>query len=353
MPAPESRSAVDAVRALLGALGAPAITQAFALESALAARLANLNRAPNALGFDPLARPPAGTAPARRQQAAADTAAQTPRQQAMPAMALADGIGALLGDALAGKTATAHPAPAVGALAGIGAALAALNGPAPSKTTVGKTQRMPDAAQAQQAVRAIALTATGAVSEAAGLGAQALAALPGGAGAAPVLGQIAALGNALWWRMALAPPAENGTVSAPVLGRPAAGRGQRLAGTQTGGSSGHKQSATGSAAQAGSTVDRAQSALAGIGKLAVELFDYVAGAGGKAPAVPDRQPAPRAPSVLTPARGERSMPPAPGGTPPLASASSGSASVAWEGAGADDLARALRAEGLLRGADLS
>lgn len=354
MPAPESRSAVDAVRALLGALGAPAITQALALENALAAKLADLSRAPDAVGFDPLARPPAGAAPARRQPSATDTAGRKPRQQAMPAMALADGIGALLGDALAGKATTAQWAPALGTLAGIGAALARLTAPPTGKATVRKTQPVPHPVQAQQAVRAVALTTTGAVSDAAGLGAQALAALPGGAGAAPVLGQIAALGNALWWRMALAPPAAEGTVSAPVLGRRAARRGQSVAGTQTGGPSGHRQSATRSTAQAGSSVDRAHSALAGIGKLAVELFDYVAGASGEAPARPNRQPAPRAPSLLAPARGERSTPPAPGaGTPPLASASTGSAPVAREGAGADDLARVLRAEGLLRGTDLA
>lgn len=350
MLAPESGSAVDAVRAALDALGAPAITQALALENALAAKLADLSRVPDAVGFDPLARPVAGAVPARRQPSAPDTAGRKPQPSAMPAMALAGGVGALLGDVLAGKTTTAHPPPAVGALAGIRAALAALSGPASHKTTAGKTQPVPNAAQAQQAVRAVALTATGAVSEATGLGAQALAALPGGAGAAPVLGRIAALGNALWWQIALAPPGAQGTGPA----RRPARRSQRDAGTQTGGPSGHRQPTTRSAADGGSGVDLAGSALAGIGKLAVELFTFAAG-GDDAPVKPGRHPAPRAPSVLVPTHGVRSTPAAPSGDtpPPLADVSTVSTRFALEGASADDLARALRAEGQLRGADLA
>lgn len=352
MPAPDRTAPVEAVRALLGALGVPAIGQALALENALAAKLADLNRAPEAAGFDPLARPPAGAVPAKRHQSAADTAGRKQPSPTMPERALVGGIGALLGDALAGKPSAGRPTPALGTLAGIGAALAGLPAPPHDKTKARNTRPV----QAPQTGRAIALAATGAVSDAAGLAAQALAVLPGSAGVAPVLGQIAALGNALWWQMALTPPAAQSAASPPPVELRPARRGQGVASTQAGGPSGHRQPAiaTRSTAPAGLRVDGAQSALAGIGRLTVELFDYVAGAAGEAPAPPHRQPAPRAPSVLAPARGERSAPPAPGaGTPPLASASTRFTSVARAGADADDLARELRAEGLLRGADLA
>lgn len=356
MPAPDRTAPVEAVRALLGALGVPAIGQALALENALAAKLADLNRAPQAAGFDPLARPPAGAVPAKRHQSAADVARRKQPSPTMPERALVGGIGALLGDALAGKPSARRPAPALGTLAGIGAALAGLPAPPHDKAKARNTRRASRPVQAPQTGRAIALATTGAVSDAAGLAAHALAVLPGSAGVVPVLGQIAALGNALWWQMALAPPAAQSAASPPPVELRPARRGQGVAGTQAGGPPGHRQPAiaTRSTAQAGLRVDGAQSALAGIGKLTVELFDYVAGTAGEAPAPPHRQPAPRAPSVLAPARGERSAPPAPGaGTPPLASASTRFTSVARAGADADDLARVLRAEGLLRGADLA
>jgi hypothetical protein len=62
-------------------------------------------------------------------------------------------------------------------------------------------------------------------------------------------------------------------------------------------------------------------------------------------------------AVLAPARGERSAPPAAGdSTAAVASAGSAPAAmvpaVSTPPASADDLARALRAEGLLRGVDL-
>ena len=356
MPAPDNTAPVEAVRALLGALGVPAIGQALALENALAAKLASLNRAPQAADFDPLARPQASAAPPKRHHTSADIARRKQPSPAMPDRALAGGIGALPGDALADKPSAGRSAPALGALAGIGAALAGLCALPPGKAKARETRPASGPAQAPQTGRAIAPAATGAVSAAAGLAAQAPAVLPGSAGAVPVLGQIAALGNALWWQKALAPPVAEGLASAPVAGRRPAGRGQGVASTQASGSPGHRQpaSAARSAEPAGLRVDGARSALAGIGKLTVELFDYVAGTAGEAPAPPHRQPAPRAPSVLAPARGERSAPPAPGAaTPPLASASTRFTSVAREGAGADDLARELRAEGLLRGADLA
>ncbi|ANX05103.1 hypothetical protein PG2T_13560 [Immundisolibacter cernigliae] len=342
-------TAAGAVRALLGVLGAPALGQALTLEKALAGRLQDLDRAPDAASFDPLARPPVGTAPVRPRTPSPDATGRRRPVRGEPAAIAARGIGALIGDALAGKGSSSSPAPIAGTLPGIAAALASL-----SESTPGKAQ----------AARAIALNTTGAVSQAAGLGAQALAALSGTAGAAPVLAQIAALGNALWWQIALSPPsAGTATPTQPPAKGPAR-LGPGGTGTWTG-TAAARASATAPATEADadvSTTDHARSALAGIGRLTVELFEYAARAGatseasGQTPATPRQRPAPRAPSVLTPERGAL---PAPAGSAPAVAPTTSGASAAVTGfavnaapVSADDLARALRAEGALRGVGL-
>lgn len=349
MPTPETTgafagTAADAVRALLGVLGAPALGQALALEEALTGRLQDLDRAPEAAGFDPLARPPVGAAAARPRAPSPDATGRRRPAPSKPAAATARGIGALIGDAFAGKGRASSPA--AGTLSGIAAALAGLSGPAPGK------------AQA----RAVALNTTGALSQATGLGAQALAALPGTAGVAPVLGQIAALGNALWWRIALTPPpAQTATPAPPTAKRPAR-RGPVGTGPRTGSPAARGRVTTPTTGADASTTDPARSALAGIGRLTVELFEYAARVGtasqtsGQTPGTPPHRPAPRAPSVLAPERG--ASPAAPGSTATVAPAASGSSAAVTGFAAsvapttADDLARALRAEGALRGVDL-
>lgn len=357
-------TAADAVRALLGVLGAPALGQALVLEKALAGRLQDLDRAPDAAGFDPLARPPIGTAPVRPRTPSPDATGRRRPSPSEPAAVATRGIGALIGDVFAGNDRASSPA--AGTLSGIAAALAGLSGPAPGKAQARATQPAPSPTpgptSARQAARAVALSSTGAVSQAAGLGAQALAAVPGTAGVAPVLGQIAALGNALWWQIALTPPAQTATPAQPPAQRPARG-GPGGTGTQTGSPAARGRVTTLTPGADASTTDHARSALAGIGRLTVELFEYAARAGaasqtsGQTPAAPQHRPAPRAPSVLAPARGERSAPPAAGdSTAAVASAGSAPAAmvpaVSTPPASADDLARALRAEGLLRGVDL-
>ncbi len=354
MAAPETAAApagtaADVVRALLGVLGAPALGQALALEKALSAKLRDLDSAPQAAGFDPLARPPA-----RSPKPTSEVARRRQSSPAVPAPIATGGIGSLIGDALAGKTTASHPA--AGTLSGIAAALGGLSGPAPGKAKAHRTQPTPGPAPVRQAARAIAPNTTGAVSQAAGLGTRALSALPGTAGAAPLLEQIAALGSALWWQTALSPQPAGDITPAQTSTQGPARRGQGDVGSLIGTPAAHGRPTPPVTDATASTPDRARSALAGIGQLTAELFERAAHVGAE-PSTGSQTPAPRAPSVLAPARGERSAPPAAGGSA-TAVASGGPAAAAMvpavstPPASADDLARALRAEGLLRGVNL-
>lgn len=360
MPAPDQTSAVDAVRALLGALGAPALAQALGLETVLAGRLQDLGRAPNATGFDPLARPPAGTAPAgsRTSERARSSESAAARRRAAASAATSPAakpdIGVLIGDALA--TTPAVPAgPVAGALAGIAAALVGLAGPATGKAPGGAPKSIPGAVRPAQGIaRAAGLAVTGAVSRTMGAGAQQLAALPATAGAAPVLETIAKLSRMLWWRSVLTSPPGGVEPVMPWVTRPAR-RPASIAGARPGAAPNSPAPAIGGGAVA-SSADQALSALADIGRLSVDLFAYAAHAGSPASSAPSAHPASRAPSVLAPPPGERGPAPAMGSTEPGAAPARSAAVLAsvvpMAGVTADDLARALRAEGLLRGVDL-
>jgi hypothetical protein len=190
------------------------------------------------------------------------------------------------------------------------------------------------------------------VEQTAHVAATALDAAPGAGVTAPVLERIAEIGGALWLQVALSPPGQASSSSATAdngararVARPASRVADRAA---TGGGASSLQRlavAAGAASrEATSPVETVTNALAGIGRLTVELFGAAARAGTPDLLGTAARPAPRAPNVLTPQRApESTSRPASG---PSATATPG---VAID---ADALARALRAEAELRGVAL-
>jgi len=353
MPAPEAVASARAVREVLGTLQAPALRGVLMIEGALAGVLAALAQAPLAATFDPLARPAGAAAPARAAPSGSRSAHQrhagtagtasgaAPRANAGPAGALAAGAGTSLGAALGGALGTdAQRTSAV--LDGIAAAVAALGGP------LRPTARTPEPAAAT--ARGTVLAAAGMTGAALRTADRVLDAVPGASAVAPVLGGIGALADALWWRTALMPPAAD--ASQPPTTSPAPRRSPR----PPAGAPAARDDGTGGAESC--LPAQAQAALGTLGEIVTALYAQAARAG--APQTPPGQrpsPAPRAPSVLvgpcgaaTPASREASTP----ATPPEPSRPAGAPGTPGVAISvdADALARALRAEGLLRGVDL-
>lgn len=357
-----TRDPVRAVRALLGTLGAPAVMDSLALEQALTATLAVLTQAPFAVTFDPLARSPAAPGQPVR---AGRSMAQGPRR-GVPAAPLS-------------PSQSAGTVPAVGAVAlhAVEQSLMEIKGPwARSGATSPDLHRAARPPGTGTATRLPGLAVTRALSEASGGAAQALASgagtVPGAGVAAPALAQIASLSNGLWWQIATAPgtsvPASSGA-GEPAKSLPRQRQRQTTATPQARTQArrvGANQTAAAASASSSQSADGGETALSTLDTIARLTTDIFAGsAPGRArtmeaesPVASPRTPAPRAPSVLAPARGERAMPPAAGGGTSL-DGSPGAASTAVAppasvnaATGPDALARALRAEGHLRGVDL-
>lgn len=351
MPTPEPTARegagpVAAVRALLDALAVPAARQALLLEQALVAQMAVFTGAPAAATFDPLARPAASAASrgARPQPGAA-------RRKAAPGKVGAPGIGLGLAGigvaAAAALQAATQAPPAASLLTGIAAAVAALTAPDDA------LPRRPVAPSPESAVRGAPLGALGAVAQtAAQAAAQALDAVPGAGVTAPLLERIAQIGGALWMQAALSRSAEGGRPSAPVgdgaVRRGPAPRTPARAESGAAAVANSRPAAPAGAASrdAISPIDTVTDALAGIGRLTVELFGAAARAGAPNLLGTPARPAPRAPNLLAPERP----------TEPTSRPVSGPPATAAPGiaidVGTDALARALRAEGELRGVAL-
>lgn len=349
MPTPEQSTRegagpIAAVRAVLDALAVPAARQALLLEQALAAQMAVFTGAPAAATFDPLSRP-AGQATAfgvtPSQSGAARRKAASSKPGAAGAEGLLGGVGAVAAAALQAAT---EPPPAQSILTGIAAAVAALTAPDRAAS------RRPPVPPTESAARTAALGTLGAVAQTAHAAAAALEVVPIAGATAPVLERIAQIGGALWLQVALSPPgqatssnttADNGGArsarSVPgVAGRAATGSGAR--------SNSRPDTHTHTASPgATSPVETVSGALAGIGRLTVELFGAAVRAGSPDLFGTPARPAPRAPNVLAPERAPE----------PTSRPSGGAPSPAAPGVtvdvDTDVLARALRAEAELRG----
>jgi len=347
MPAPEAVNPARAVREMQGTLEAPALRSALALEDALAGVLATLVWAPLAATFDPLARPAPVASPPRASGARGRTGRQgralvpgmapaaTARAKADPASAPAAGIGAALGGAPATDADRTS-----GVLGGIVAALTGSLREAPATP-----------ARTSPAARGAVLAAASMTGAASRAGGRALEALPGGSAVAPVLGEIGALADALWWRVALTPPAAEAD---PPL-TPGAAPSRSPLRPPVGAPAAHD---AGAGPAVASLPAQAQATLATLGEIVVALYGQAAGAGAPHAAPGERAaPAPRAPSVLVgpggagvPVRPEASTLPV---TPdPAGATTPAGAPGVCVTVDADALARALRAEGALRGVDL-
>lgn len=352
MPTAESPARGDAgpaaaVRAVLDALAVPAARQALLLEQALVAQMAVFTGAPAAVDFNPLARSTVAVSPrtARPQSAAA-------RHKAVAAKAGEPGAG--LGFAGIGAAAAAmlqaatQPPPAQSILTEIAAAVGALTAPD------GASPRPPSPPAPERAVRSATLGALGAVGQTAHAAAKALEAVPRAGVTAPVLERIAEIGGALWLQVTLPASGQASAASAAAdigagarAARPAPRVADQAARGAAASSPRHAVGAAGAASrEAISPVETVTDALAGIGRLTVELFGAAARAGAPDLFGTATRPAPRAPNVLTPQRAPESTPRSASGSP--APAAPG---VAVD-VDTDALARALRAEAELRGVAL-
>lgn len=352
MPTPESTplgsaGPVAAVRAVLEALAVPAARQVLLLEKTLAAQMTVFTGAPAAADFDPLARSAISAAPrAARPQPGAARRKATPAKPAEPATGLGSGgIGAAV---VAALQAAPQAPPAQSMLTSIAAAVSALTVPdrvSPRRTTTPAPEG---------ALRSAALGTLGAVAQTAHTAAKALDSVPIAGAVAPVVERIAEIGGALWLQVALSPPGQAGSTSTADdngantrVARPAprvtdrAARGAAVSSPQ------RAVAAAGGAVRAAtSPVETVTAALAGIGRLTVELFGAVTRVG--TPDLPGTfaRPAPRAPNVLAPERA-----PEPTSRPASGSLATAAPGVAID-VDTDALARALRAEAELRGVAL-
>jgi hypothetical protein len=340
---------VAAVRAVLDALAVPAARQALLLEQALAAQMAVFTGAPAAADFDPLARSAVAVSPraARPPPAAAARRKAAAAKQGEPGAGLGvAGIGAAAAAVL--QAAAQQPPQAQSISTGIAAAVAGLTAPEAA------LPRRPAPPTPERAVRSATLGALGAVAQTAHVAAKALDAVPGAGVTAPVLERIAEIGGALWLQVALSPPGQAGSSSASAdsgvstRGARPAPRVADGAARGVGASSSQRPAAAVGAAshEATSPVEVVTDALAGIGRLTVELFGAAARAGAPDLLGTTARPAPRAPNVLTP---DRATEPTsrPSDVPP----STTTPGVAID-IDTDALARALRAEADLRGVAL-
>lgn len=349
MPTPESnaRDGAGPVRAVLEALAVPAARQALLLEQALAAQMAVFTGAPAAADFDPLARSAISATPrAARPQSGSARRKAKPAKPGEPATGLGSGgIGAAVGATLQGAP---QPPPAQSMLTGIAAAVAALTVPdrVPPRRTMTPAP--------EGVLRSAALGTLGAVAQTAHTAAKALDAVPIAGAVAPVLERIAEIGGALWWQVALSPPDQSSSTSAADddgasarVARPAPRVTDRAARGAAVSSPKRPAAAAGAASrEATSPVETVTDALAGIGRLTVELFGAAARAGTPDLLGTAARPAPRAPNVLAPERVPEPTPRPASGSP--ANAAPG---VAID-VDTDALARALRAEAELRGVAL-
>ena len=353
MPTPErtARGGTDpvaAVRAVLDVLAVPVARQVLLLEQALATQMAVFTGAPASADFDPLARQAllAAAGVARPQPGAARRKA-APVKSGEPSAGFGPGrIGAAAAAAAASRAAR-QPPPAQSLLTGIAAALDGLDAPN------GASSRRPAPPAPERAARSATLGALGAVTQTAHAAANALDAVPGTAVTAPVLERIAEIGGALWLQAALSPPGQ-ATSSSNTAGNGGARRARSAPGVADGAARGAGASlpmrpaaAEGAVSREGtSALETVSDALAGIGRLTVELFTAAARAGTPDPLGTYARPAPRAPNVLVPPRAPEPTS-RPAGASPAPAASGATLDV-----DIDALARALRAEAELRGVAL-